>query len=127
MLDIDFFKKYNDTWGHLEGDKVLMSMGMIISSCLRSMDSAYRYGGEEFAVLLPETELTEACLVGSRIKDNVQKAVFIPKHGVKTSVTVSIGAAQIVKGEDLTSFIKRTDNALYLSKKNGRNQLTVAR
>ncbi|WP_020586326.1 GGDEF domain-containing response regulator [Desulfobacter curvatus] len=126
MLDIDFFKKYNDTWGHLEGDKVLMSMGMIISSCLRSMDSAYRYGGEEFAVLLPETELNEACLVGNRIMDNVRKAIFTPKKSVQTSVTVSIGAAQIVNGEDFTSFIKRTDKALYLSKENGRNRLTVA-
>jgi len=127
MLDIDFFKRYNDTWGHLEGDRVLMSMGMIISSCLRSMDSAYRYGGEEFAVILPETELREACLVGNRIKDNIQKAVFTPENGVQTSVTVSIGAAQLVKDEGFTSFIKRTDKALYFSKKNGRNQLTVSR
>ena len=126
MLDIDFFKKYNDTWGHIEGDKVLMTMGMIISSCLRSMDSAYRYGGEEFAVILPETELEEACLVGGRIKENVQNAIFTPESGVKTSVTVSIGAAQLHKGEDFTSFIKRTDKALYLSKENGRNQLTIA-
>lgn len=126
MLDIDFFKRYNDAWGHLEGDKVLMSMGRIISSCLRNMDSAYRYGGEEFAVLLPETELKQACLVGNRIKDNVQKAVFTPENGVQASVTISIGAAQIVRGEDVTSFIKRTDKVLYLSKENGRNQLTVA-
>ncbi|MGD9823278.1 diguanylate cyclase [Desulfobacter sp.] len=126
LLDIDFFKRYNDTWGHLEGDKVLMSMGMIISSCLRSMDSAYRYGGEEFAVILPETELKEACLVGNRIRDHVQEAVFIPENGMKASVTISIGAAQVVRGEDFTSFIKRTDKALYLSKENGRNQLSVA-
>ncbi|WP_035242704.1 GGDEF domain-containing response regulator [Desulfobacter vibrioformis] len=126
LLDIDFFKKYNDTWGHMEGDKVLMSMGRIISSCLRSMDSAYRYGGEEFAVLLPETELKQACLVGNRIRENVQNAVFTPENGVQVSVTISIGAAQIVRGEDVTSFIKRTDKALYLSKENGRNQLTVA-
>ncbi|PIE62154.1 MAG: diguanylate cyclase response regulator [Desulfobacter postgatei] len=126
LLDIDFFKKYNDTWGHLEGDKVLMSVGMIIASCLRSMDSAYRYGGEEFAVLLPETELKEACVVGDRIKDNVRKAVFTPEKDVKASVTVSLGAAQILKGEDVTSFIKRTDKALYISKANGRDRLTVA-
>lgn len=127
MLDIDFFKKYNDTWGHLEGDRVLMSMGMVISSCLRSLDSAYRYGGEEFAVILPETELKEVCLVGNRIRENIQKTIFTPESGVQTSVTVSIGAAQLVKDEGVTSFIKRTDKALYLSKKNGRNRLTVAR
>jgi len=126
LMDIDFFKRYNDTWGHLEGDKVLMSMARTISSSLRSMDSAYRYGGEEFAVLLPETELKEACLVGNRIRDNVQKAVFTPENGVQASVTISIGAAQVVRGEDVTSFIKRADKALYLSKENGRNQLTLA-
>lgn len=126
MLDIDFFKQYNDTWGHMEGDQVLMSMGAIISSCLRSMDSAYRYGGEEFTVILPETELDEACVVGNRIKDNVRKTIFTPKSGVNTSVTVSIGAAQIINDEDFTSFIKRADKALYLSKKNGRDRLTVA-
>lgn len=126
MLDIDFFKNYNDTWGHLEGDRVLMSMGMIIESCLRGLDSAYRYGGEEFAVILPETEIKEASLVGNRIIKNVQRSVFTPDKGAQASVTVSIGAAQLIKGEDFTSLIKRTDKALYLSKKNGRNQLTVA-
>ncbi len=126
ILDIDFFKKYNDSWGHLEGDKVLMSMGMLISSCLRSMDTAYRYGGEEFAVLLPETHIDDACLVGNRIRESITKAVFTPDKGVKTSVTVSIGAGELQKGEDFSSFIKRTDKALYLSKENGRNRLTAA-
>jgi diguanylate cyclase (GGDEF)-like protein len=64
--------------------------------------------------------------VGNRIRDNVRKAVFTPEKGVQTSVTVSIGAAQIINGEDFTSFIKRTDKALYMSKENGRNRLTQA-
>jgi two-component system, cell cycle response regulator len=124
ILDIDLFKNYNDTWGHLEGDKVLMAIGRIINSCMRSMDTAYRYGGEEFAVLLPETGLKKACVVGNRIKDLISSAVFEPQSGVRRSVTVSIGASELREGEDFTSFIRRTDQALYQSKKDGRNRLT---
>ncbi|MCF8126713.1 MAG: diguanylate cyclase [Desulfotignum sp.] len=124
ILDIDHFKKFNDAWGHLEGDKVLMAIGRIIDSCLRSMDTAYRYGGEEFAILLPETGLKEACVVGNRIRDLIGKEVFEPKPGIKQSVTVSVGASELKEGEDFTSFIRRTDQALYKSKEDGRNRLT---
>ncbi len=124
ILDIDFFKAYNDTWGHLEGDKVLMRIGKVINSCMRSMDTAYRYGGEEFAILLPETGLQKACVVGARIKDNISSQIFEPEQGIKRSITVSIGATELVKGEDLRSFISRTDKALYKSKDTGRNKLT---
>ncbi|MCK5837076.1 MAG: diguanylate cyclase [Desulfobacula sp.] len=124
ILDIDFFKSYNDTWGHLEGDKVLMGIGKIIDSCMRSMDTAYRYGGEEFAILLPETRLPKACVVGARIKDNISSHLFEPEPGVQRSITVSIGATELVEGEDPKSFIGRTDKALYKSKETGRNKLT---
>ncbi len=124
ILDIDFFKKYNDTWGHLEGDKVLMQIGKTINSCMRSMDTAYRYGGEEFAIILPETKLKKACVVGARIKDNISSQVFEPEPGTKQNVTVSIGATELVDGEDFASFIRRTDKALYKSKETGRNKLT---
>ncbi len=124
ILDIDFFKNYNDSWGHLEGDKVLMEIGKIINSCMRSMDTAYRYGGEEFAILLPETKLQKACVVGARIKDNISSQVFEPEPGTKRSITVSIGATELAEGEDFRSFISRTDKALYKSKDTGRNKLT---
>ena len=124
ILDIDFFKKYNDTWGHLEGDKVLMGIGETVNSCMRSMDTAYRYGGEEFTILLPETKLQKACLVGNRIKDSIRSQVFEPEPGTKTSVTVSLGATELVKGEDFRSFIDRADKAMYKSKDTGRNKLT---
>jgi two-component system cell cycle response regulator len=124
ILDIDFFKRYNDTWGHLEGDKVLMHIGRIINACMRSMDTAYRYGGEEFAILLPETDLKMACVVGARIKDKIADEVFRPEPGKTQSVTVSIGASELVDGEDFTTFIKRTDKAMYKSKQTGRNKLT---
>ncbi|WP_022668473.1 GGDEF domain-containing response regulator [Desulfospira joergensenii] len=126
ILDIDFFKNYNDTWGHLEGDKVLMGIGRVISSCMRSMDTAYRYGGEEFAIILPETGLKRACVVGARIKDLIASEVFEPEPGVKAVVTVSIGASELNRDEDVTSFIKRTDKALYKSKESGRNRLTYS-
>ena len=124
ILDIDFFKNYNDTWGHLEGDKVLMGIGETVNSCMRSMDTAYRYGGEEFTILLPETKLQKACLVGNRIKDSIRSQVFEPEPGTKTSVTVSLGATELVKGEDFRSFIDRADKAMYKSKDTGRNKLT---
>lgn len=124
ILDIDYFKEYNDTWGHLEGDKVLMGIGETINTCMRSMDTAYRYGGEEFAIILPETSLHKACVVGARIKDNISSQVFYPEEGKKKSITVSIGATELVQGEDFRSFISRADKALYKSKDSGRNKLT---
>ena len=126
MLDLDHFKAYNDTWGHLEGDKVLNSTGLAINSCMRSMDSAYRYGGEEFTILLPETKLSKACIVGERIKNAINAQVFKPGKNTKKSITVSIGAAELVEGEICKSFIHRADMALYQSKANGRNRLTPA-
>ncbi len=126
ILDIDFFKKYNDTWGHLEGDEVLMKIGGIINSCMRSMDTAYRYGGEEFAIILPETGLKKACVVGARIKDSIASEIFTPVEGTTQSVTVSIGASELKDEEDFTAFIKRTDKALYKSKETGRNKLTYS-
>ena len=124
ILDIDFFKTYNDTWGHLEGDKVLMRIGQTIKACMRSMDTAYRYGGEEFAILLPETKIQKACVVGARVKDNIASQLFTPAKDTKTSVTVSIGATELKEGEDIKSFIGRADKALYKSKETGRNKLT---
>ena len=126
ILDIDFFKHYNDSWGHLEGDKALMHIGRIINACMRSMDTAYRYGGDEFAILLPETDLKMACVVGARIKDKITAEIFRPEPGKTQSVTVSIGASELVDEEDFTAFIKRTDNAMYKSKQTGRNKLTYS-
>ncbi len=124
ILDIDFFKKYNDAWGHLEGDKVLMRIGSIISSYLRAMDTGFRYGGEEFAILLPETRIKKACLVGERIKNRIAAHVFEPQKGTKVSITISIGAAELKENEKRKDFIKRADQALYESKNTGRNKIT---
>ncbi|HSM73555.1 MAG TPA: diguanylate cyclase, partial [Desulfobacterales bacterium] len=125
LLDIDHFKEYNDTYGHLEGDKVLQRLGAIIRSCLRRMDSAYRYGGEEFTVLLPETNCEEAVTVAERIRASVEASVFEPAPGKQIQVTISIGVTQFQPEEDLTQFIQRADRAMYLSKQSGRNKVTA--
>ena len=124
MLDLDYFKEYNDTWGHLEGDNVLSELGKIINSCLRTTDTAFRYGGEEFAVLLPETRLEKACLVGKRIIESIGSKVFNPKPDKTASITISVGATELIKSDNRETFIKRGDKALYISKQTGRNKLS---
>jgi len=124
LLDIDHFKVYNDTYGHLEGDKVLVRFGDLIKSCLRTMDSAYRYGGEEFTVILPETTGQEAVNVAERIRSVTETEKMSPQGGKTVTVTVSAGVTQYLKEEKLSVFIQRADNAMYNSKENGRNRVT---
>jgi two-component system cell cycle response regulator len=124
LLDIDHFKNYNDSFGHLEGDKVLMRLAKIIKSCLRKLDTAYRYGGEEFTIILPETSGAEAETVAHRIKAAVEKEGFHPEADNPQTVTVSIGVTQYHPGEELAAFIKRADLAMYQSKQAGRNRVT---
>jgi diguanylate cyclase (GGDEF)-like protein len=125
ILDIDYFKNYNDTYGHLEGDKVLSAMGRIIKGCLRKMDSAYRYGGEEFTVILPETGIDEAGIVANRIKNNVEKELFTPKKNMSLNITISIGITEYSPEEELPTLIKRADMAMYDSKQKGRSRITI--
>ncbi|TYT74920.1 GGDEF domain-containing response regulator [Desulfobotulus mexicanus] len=126
LLDIDYFKDYNDSHGHLEGDRVLMRMGAIIKNSLRIMDSAYRYGGEEFTVLLPETEVKEALVVAQRIQEGLASEKFFPASMPQpVYITVSIGITEYITEENLVTFIQRADMAMYCSKKNGRNQITT--
>ncbi len=121
LLDIDHFKKFNDTYGHLEGDKVLVRLGKVIRSCLRSMDSAYRYGGEEFTIILPETSGGEAMNVAQRIRNAVEAEVFHPIPDQEARITISIGVTEYVFEEEVASFVHRADKAMYSSKLNGRN------
>jgi diguanylate cyclase (GGDEF)-like protein len=125
LLDIDHFKEFNDTYGHLEGDKVLVKFSQIIKSCLRTNDSAYRYGGEEFTVILPETGGEEAKTVAQRIRTALESENFSPDPGQEVTITISIGVTQYHPKEELSSFIQRADKAMYLSKQNGRNKVSV--
>jgi two-component system cell cycle response regulator len=125
LLDIDNFKEYNDSYGHLEGDKVLVRFSQIIKSCLRANDSAYRYGGEEFTVILPETTGDEAKTVAQRIRASLEAEKYKPVPGKVARITISIGVTQCYPKEELSTFIRRADKAMYLSKENGRNRVSV--
>ncbi len=125
LLDIDHFKDYNDRYGHLEGDKVLVRLGQVIKLLLRKMDSAYRYGGEEFTVILPETESDEAQTVAERIRRAVKAIVFIPQPGEEVSISISIGMTAYQPSEELATFVQRADKALYGSKAAGRDKVTA--
>ena len=123
FLDVDHFKKYNDAYGHVQGDKVLIRLGQIIKSCLRTMDSAYRYGGEEFTVILPETEGKEALIVAPRIRASMEAEKFTPGSGKIVNVTISIGVTEYCPDERVSSFVERADKAMYIAKQKGRNQV----
>ena len=124
LLDIDHFKMCNDTYGHLEGDKVLVRLGQIIKVCLRTMDSAYRYGGEEFTIILPETTGKEAKNVAERINASVESERFSTEAGEDFSITISTGVTEYFKEEQLSTFIHRADQAMYKSKAKGRNRIS---
>ncbi|MDX9788610.1 MAG: diguanylate cyclase [Desulfobacterales bacterium] len=124
LMDIDHFKVYNDAYGHLEGNKVLHFLGRAIKSCLRKMDSAYRYGGEEFTVILPDTSGKEAEIVAHRIRTTIANQVFTPEPDKKEKITVSIGVTEYCRNEEITAFIHRSDKAMYQSKNNGRNRVS---
>jgi len=124
LMDIDHFKDYNDAFGHLEGNKVLVRIGQIIRSLLRKMDSAYRYGGEEFTVILPETNGQEARTVAERINAAIDSETYFPKPGKEAGITISIGVTEYDPREDIKTFISRSDKAMYKSKLAGRNRVS---
>ena len=125
LLDLDHFKDYNDTYGHLEGDKVLVRFSQIIKSCLRTNDTAYRYGGEEFTVILPETGGEEAGTVAQRIRAALEAERFSPVNGKEVKITISIGVTEYQPKEELSTFIQRADRAMYRSKQKGRNMVSA--
>ena len=119
LIDIDHFKELNDTEGHQVGDQVLKSLGQVIKVCIRKdVDSGFRYGGDEFAVILPDTDKSQAKVAAERISK--QFGAF--KFG---RVSLSIGIAEAVPGEDEKSIVKRTDEALYRSKREGRARISL--
>lgn len=123
LIDVDHFKEYNDAHGHLEGDKVLHKIARLITSCLRTMDTAYRYGGEEFTVILPETTCDAAMAVSQRINDVVKNELFIENN--QRNISVSIGVTEYLPGENLTEFVRRADKAMYMAKEGGRNRTSL--
>jgi len=123
MMDIDHFKAFNDKYGHRVGDEVLQIVGTTLLETVKGKDFASRYGGEEFTVLLPNTELDNACVVAEQIRKAISgKRLKIKETGEYISkITISFGVAQICADDDADSLLKRADRALYLAKNSGRN------
>lgn len=123
--DIDFFKKFNDTFGHQTGDQVLRLVARGLKSNLKGRDLAARYGGEEFAVLLPQTKLQSAITVANQIRESLSSKELIKKTTGENlgTITMSFGVSRYHFGEDIESFISRADTCLYAAKHAGRNQV----
>ncbi|MDY6836531.1 MAG: diguanylate cyclase [Thermodesulfobacteriota bacterium] len=126
LMDVDGFKRFNDAYGHLEGDKVLSKLGEVIRDCLRTNDSGYRYGGDEFTVILPVTRGQEAKKVAERIREQFEAVAFTPAEGIHVDATISVGIAEYQPDEGLTEFAKRADEAMYNAKRQGGGQTVLA-
>ncbi len=123
LLDLDNFKIFNDAYGHVEGDQVLSRLGHVVKRCLRETDSAYRYGGEEFTILLPMTTSGEGVVTAERIRTEFRKEIFSPASGQAVHMTVSIGLAQYKTKEEMKAFVHRVDQWMYQGKKNGKDRV----
>jgi len=125
MIDVDHFKSVNDTFGHPFGDFVLTGLADVLQSQTRSMDIVGRYGGEEFAVIMPETNINEAIITAEKIRRAIEEHVF-SRSGHKKMVTASIGVAEHSSQEiGILAMFSRADSALYTSKENGRNRVSA--
>jgi len=125
IADVDHFKHINDTYGHDAGDAVLIEIGKAIRMSIREQDSASRWGGEEFMVVLPQTDLEAAMLVAERIRARVAATdVPVDKHEITTSITLGVSCFRM--GETISNVIARADHALYEGKKTGRNRVNAA-
>jgi len=124
ICDLDFFKEINDSYGHDIGDRVLEAIATRIKESLRDIDIVGRYGGDEFLIILPETNLKGAKQIAERIRQLISKVKVYINNSIKIKTTASLGIAKFnpIK-EDIKSFIKRADNALYMAKGKGRNRV----
>jgi diguanylate cyclase (GGDEF)-like protein/PAS domain S-box-containing protein len=125
MLDLDHFKRVNDTLGHAAGDQVLAAVATILLDSCREMDLAARYGGEEFTIVLPGATVDRATAIAERVRNLISERLFRPARG-SLRLSVSIGVAESVPGDDWDSLISRADGALYVAKLEGRNRVHVS-
>ncbi len=128
LADIDYFKKFNDTYGHLIGDKVLRFVGATLKRCVKGRDIAARFGGEEFAVILPQTDINGAGVLAEQIRIAVSSGDLKDRQTNESygTITVSLGIAQFAKGDLPNDLLQRADRALYAAKKGGRNRVEKA-
>lgn len=121
ILDVDYFKKYNDTFGHPAGDAVLKKIGAMLATAARSTDCVARYGGEEFALLLPETDADGAMVIAERVRAAIASAEWEQRE-----ITVSVGVSSFSGQKEASELLNAADKALYVSKTNGRNRVSAA-
>ena len=125
LLDVDHFKRINDTYGHLTGDEVLRGISRTVQEQARGCDTVARYGGEEIAMILPQTDLDGACILAERLREAVEALNFHEASGDRTfEVTASVGVAQLVAADQVADdLVDRADKALYQAKRRGRNRV----
>jgi diguanylate cyclase (GGDEF)-like protein len=121
IIDIDYFKKINDTYGHVKADEMLARLGKILKESVRESDIVSRFGGEEFVVLFPETNLKKASEVALRLRDKIKKDSFLKKY----RLTVSGGLTKYEKRDSMKTMQERADKALYEAKEKGRDRIIV--
>ncbi|WP_028626616.1 GGDEF domain-containing protein [Metapseudomonas resinovorans] len=125
MLDIDHFKRINDEYGHGTGDEVLKAVANTLKARLRNVDMVFRFGGEEFLVLLSGTCREAAALVGERLRLGILELQYLVQ-GHPLDLSISLGCATLLPAESVESLLRRADNALYVAKREGRNRLSMA-
>ncbi|HUK57901.1 MAG TPA: GGDEF domain-containing protein [Stellaceae bacterium] len=127
IADIDHFKRFNDTYGHHIGDQVLRLVAKTLTDSVRGRDTSARFGGEEFAIILPQTALADATVVAEHIRQGLtrRKLVGRDKNQDYGGITLSFGAAEYRPGEPLSTFVERADAALYRAKREGRNRVAI--
>ena len=121
MFDIDHFKKFNDRYGHPVGDEILKMVSFTMKGLIRITDRVFRYGGEEFCLLLPETSAKDAVNLAERLRKKIEANRAVRE----LSVTISLGITEYKMQDPPEDFINRADSMLYKSKENGRNRVTV--
>ena len=126
LIDLDHFKSVNDRFGHAGGDEVLRSFAEIARATMRSSDLIGRLGGEEFAVLMPDTDPVESGIAGERLRDAMARRRIVLSSGAQATVTVSIGVARLTRDEERDRLLVRADEALYDAKDSGRNRMRLA-
>jgi two-component system, cell cycle response regulator len=126
FIDIDNFKEINDTYGHMIGDKILALIAKRIKACLRSNDSAYRFAGDEFTIILPETNSNEARFVADRILSKFTNESFVINEKEILEITASIGIAEYQRNEGFQQFVHRADVTMYEAKQRGGNRVIIS-
>jgi diguanylate cyclase (GGDEF)-like protein len=128
MIDVDHFKVYNDTYGHPQGDIVLQDLARLLQEMSRTSDTVARWGGEEFAIILPETDSVGAQKIGQRLCEQVERFPFPGQELMPGgTLTISIGVATYASASSKEALLQAADTALYTAKREGRNRVCVAR